>query len=158
MTAWQELSARLMSSGDGGEPDSPDPGETQSPTRGETQAPERTDPWEKAPVPAQVGRKLANLAGIDPDPRRIPLLTNIMHWSYGTGWGAVYGVLAKRRLNGALFGAGVWAMSYVQLVPLGLYEPPWKYPPQQLALDFSYHLVYGVGTQSGHTLLARASS
>jgi hypothetical protein len=42
MTGWQELSARLMSDGDG---------ETGTPS------------WEDAPVPAQVARKLANVAG-----------------------------------------------------------------------------------------------
>ncbi|MFL5859170.1 MAG: hypothetical protein ACJ780_00060 [Solirubrobacteraceae bacterium] len=40
----------------------------------------------------------------------------------------------------------------------GLYQPPWKYSPQQLALDLSHHLVYGVGTQSGHMVIARATS
>jgi hypothetical protein len=44
MTGWQELSARLMSDGDGD-------GETGTPS------------WEDAPVPAQVARKLANVAG-----------------------------------------------------------------------------------------------
>jgi hypothetical protein len=35
---------------------------------------------------------------------------------------------------------------------MGLYEPPWRYPPSQLALDLSYHLVYGAGTQVGYAL------
>jgi hypothetical protein len=138
MTGWQELSARLMSSGDDGGGDDPP-----------------KDPWEEAPVPAQVARKLANAVRVDPDPKYIPLLTNVMHWSYGTGWGAVYALLPKGPPSGVAFGAGVWAMSYVQLVPLGLYEPPWKYPPTQLALDLSYHLVYGVGTHAGDALIAR---
>jgi hypothetical protein len=136
MTGWQELSARLMSGGDGN-------GQSGPPS------------WKDAPVPAQVARKLANAAGVEPDPRRIPLLTNVMHYGYGTGWGAAYALLPKRALSGLAFGAAVWAMSYVQLVPLGLYEPPWKYPPTQLALDLSYHLVYGVGTQAGDALIAR---
>jgi uncharacterized membrane protein YagU involved in acid resistance len=140
MTGWQELSSRLMSNGsDSSSEDTP------------------SDPWEQASVPAQVARKLANVVGIDPDPKRIPLLTNLMHWSYGTGWGPVYALLPKRRGNGLLFGAGVWLMSYVQLVPLGLYEPPWKYPLSQLGLDLSYHLVYGAGTEAGDALITRAS-
>jgi hypothetical protein len=140
MTGWQELSSRLMSNGsDSGAEDQP------------------SDPWAKASVPAQVGRKLANVVGIDPDPTRIPLLTNLMHWSYGTGWGTIYALLPKRRGTGLLFGAGVWVMSYVQLVPLGLYEPPWKYPPSQLGLDLSYHLVYGAGTEAGDAIITRAS-
>jgi hypothetical protein len=138
MTGWQELSSRLMSNGGGS-------GQTGEPS------------WKDAPVPAQVARKLANVAGVDPDAKRIPLLTNIMHWTYGTSWGAVYPLLPRRALSGVAFGAGVWAMSYVQLVPLGLYDPPWKYPPTQLALDLSYHLVYGVGTPAGDALITRAT-
>ena len=141
MTGWQELSSRLMSDGE----DSGDGADAPS------------DPWQQAPVPAQVARKLANVVGIDPDPKRIPLLTNVMHWSYGTGWGAIYGLLPKRRGTGLLFGAGVWAMSYVQLVPLGLYEPPWKYSASQLGLDLSYHLAYGVGAEAGDALITRAA-
>jgi uncharacterized membrane protein YagU involved in acid resistance len=71
-----------------------------------------------------------------------------MHWIYGTGWGIVYAVLeeslsARPSSRGALFGAGVWATSYLTLVPMGIYEPPWRYPAGELGLDASYHLVYG---------------
>jgi hypothetical protein len=133
MTSWQHLSARLASSG-------------------EDEAPSQ-DPWEDAPVPAKVARLFIRRAlRRDPPADAIPLLTQAMHWSYGTSWGAVYGVAAgssprRRALSrGALFGTFVWAMSYAQLVPMGLYEPPWTYPPAELALDLSHHLVYGVGT------------
>ncbi len=44
-------------------------------------------------------------------------------------------------------------MSYVQLVPMGLYELPWKYPPKDLALDLSYHLVYGAGVAGAFRVL-----
>lgn len=46
-------------------------------------------------------------------------------------------------------------MSYAQLVPMGLYEPPWKYPPKDLAMDFSYHLVYGTTVASAYRVLER---
>jgi hypothetical protein len=46
--------------------------------------------------------------------------------------------------SGLAFGAGVWAMSYVQLVPMDIYEPPSKYSTKELASDLSYHLVYGL--------------
>jgi hypothetical protein len=142
MTGWQELSAKLMSSDE------------------DDSSPTPADPWDEAPVPAQVARKIARLAGVDPSPKRIPLLTNLMHWSYGTGWGALYGAAARRysahAVSGLAFGAGVWAMSYAQLVPMRLYEPPWTYSPSQLALDLSYHLVYGAGTQAAYALGTRA--
>ncbi len=137
MTGWQELSMKIRSDDDdgGGGGEEPD------------------DPWEQASAPAQVGRRI--IEGVfhrDASPELIPLLTQGMHWAYGTGWGAVYGVVAgsaghRRPLrHGITFGAGVWAMSYLQLVPMGLYQPPWRYPPEELAMDLSYHLVYGVGT------------
>jgi hypothetical protein len=138
MTGWQELSARLLSSD----------GEGSSSPSG--------DPWDEAPAPAQVARKAARLVGLDPSPGRIPLFTNVMHWGYGTTWGAVYGLAARDKraipMYGLAFGAGVWAMSYLQLVPMGIYEPPWNYSPGQLALDLSYHLVYGGGTELGYRI------
>jgi uncharacterized membrane protein YagU involved in acid resistance len=79
----------------------------------------------------------------------VPMLTNAMHWLYGIGWGAAYGILARNRepsplASGLVFGLGVWAAAYAELVPLGIYKPPWEYEPGELAVDGSYHLVYGV--------------
>jgi uncharacterized membrane protein YagU involved in acid resistance len=84
----------------------------------------------------------------------------MMHWGHGTAWGAVYGVLAATRprpalRRGALFGTGVWASSYALLTPMGLYQPPWTYPPGELAFDLSYHLVYGAGVGAAFAVLAR---
>src|SRR5881398_1069923 len=83
-----------------------------------------TGACEQAPVPAKVGRVVVERVLSRPvSPDLIPLLTNVMHWSYGIGWGGVYGVLANsvprasKLGTGPYFGAGVWAMSYVELVP-----------------------------------------
>lgn len=139
MTGWQLLAAKLQSSEeDGGGGGGADDGEP--------------DPWEQASAPAKLARRIGE--GVfqkEVSPDLIPLLTNVMHWGYGTVWGTVYGIVAgggghPRTLRAGLgFGTAVWAMSYVQLVPMGLYEPPWEYPPQELALEISYHLAYGVG-------------
>lgn len=147
MTVAQELAAKLQSSGD----DEQQSEEQQSPQ----------DPWEEASMPAKVGRRISE--GVfhqKVPPERIPLLTNAMHWAYGSGWGAIYGLiegtLDRRSLRrGVFFGAGVWAMSYVQLVPMGLYQLPWKYPPKSIAMELGYHLVYGAGVTGGHRLLDR---
>lgn len=58
--------------------------------------------------------------------------------------------------RGVRFGLGVWAASYVQLVPMGLSEPPWKYPAKDTAMELSYHLVYGVGVRVGFAAARRA--
>lgn len=93
----------------------------------------------------------------------IPLFTNIVHWAFGTMMGAVYGLAhgtlrANPKLHRPLFGTGVWAMSYMTLVPMGLYEPPWSYPAKTIAKDISYRLVYGAGTAAGYELVAKGSA
>ncbi len=146
MTAWQELAAKLKTS-------SRDSGAAPQPPE---------DPWEEASAPAKVAKRIGE--GVfhkHVSPERIPMLTNAMHWGYGTGWGTVYGLAAGSARKspglaaGAGFGSVVWMMSYVQLVPMGLYDPPWKIPPQALALDLSYHLVYGTSVASAYRLLRR---
>ena len=57
---------------------------------------------------------------------RISLLTNAVHWGYGTALGGVYGLVEgslrpQPVVHGPVFGLGVWAWSYATLVPLGLY-------------------------------------
>lgn len=137
MTAWQELSAKLQSS------------EGEDGTSSEEKA---KDPWEEASAPAKVGRRI--IEGVfhkEVSADQIGTLTNVMHWGYGTTWGAVYGLLAgtagrSSATGGLVFGTGVWLSSYAELVPMGLYEPPTEYEPKELAMDLSYHLVYGTAT------------
>jgi uncharacterized membrane protein YagU involved in acid resistance len=114
--------------------------------------------WADAPAPAQVARKLLGLVGVEPPAKTIPLLTNAMHWGYGTTWGVAYALLAERAQEeawaGPAFGLLVWAMSYVELVPMGIYEPPWAYEAAELADDVGYHLTYGTATALAHRVLA----
>jgi hypothetical protein len=144
MTGLQELSSRLWPSGGGG---------------GDGEPPQ--DPWEQASAPAKVARRV--IEGVferEAPPEWIPALTHGMHWAYGTGWGAIYGLIEGTRRQapvrtGLAFGSGVWVMSYVQLVPMGLYEPPWKYSPSELAMELSYHLAYGAGLGAAYAVLDR---
>lgn len=141
MTAWQTLSAKLQNSGGSGDPDA------------------ASDPWANAPAPAKVGRLMLRAVGYEVPPERIGLLTNIMHWGYGISWGAVYGAVmgqaahTRPLLRGLAFGSWVWVMSYVQLVPLSIYQVPWKYPLPELGLDLSYHLAYGAGVGAAGALV-----
>jgi hypothetical protein len=139
MTAWQAYAERWSESGGGDGA--------------------ATDPWESAPAPAKVARRiLEGVFGRSVSPSQIPLLTNAMHWGYGTGWGSVFGLVqgtSRERplVHGLLFGAGVWAASYAELVPMGIYEPPWRYPAKTLGLDLSYHLAYGIGVGAAFAAL-----
>ncbi len=138
MTGYQELVGRLRSGG-----------EEKKPRR-----------WRDAPAPAQIGKKIADAVDQKVTLEDAPKLTNVVHWSYGTSWGVAYGLVegtfASRPLSHGLgFGGFVWAFSYATLTPLGIYEPPWKYPPKELAIDLSHHLVYGLGVAGAYRLLER---
>jgi hypothetical protein len=119
----------------------------------------REDPWKKAPAPAQLARRVIEGATQREVPvERISLLTNAVHWGYGTALGGLYGLVEgslrpQPAVHGPIFGLGVWAWSYATLVPLGLYEPPWHYKPSSIAKDVSYHLAYGSGVAAGYALL-----
>jgi len=81
--------------------------------------------WEQAPAPAQVAKRVVEgVSGRHVSASRIPLLTTLGHRLYGTSLGAVYGLAddgAQPVRRGVAFGAGVWALSYAELVPLGIY-------------------------------------
>jgi len=116
--------------------------------------------WDEAEAPAQVVKKTARLLGRGRaiTKRHAPLATQVMHWLYGTSWGVAYGIATSRLrpspLTGAAsLGVSVWAAAYIELVPLGIYEPPWRYPASELGLDLSYHLVYGAGVAGAYAAL-----
>jgi hypothetical protein len=116
--------------------------------------------WADAPAPAQAAKKIADAVGQGRRFTRedVPLLTNAMHWLYGVGWGAVYGLVPHGldpAAEGVAFGAGVWAASYAELVPIGVYKPPWEYPAKEVALDLSHHLVYGLGVAGAYAVIDR---
>lgn len=117
--------------------------------------------WDKAPAPAQVGKRLVEgLFGIELLPTRARLVNNVMHWAYGIFNGAQYGIVAEslptpRIRYGLAFGATVWASDYVILPAAKLYQPIWKYNRGTLANDLSAHLVYGLATATALRLLSR---
>jgi hypothetical protein len=115
--------------------------------------------WENAPDPGQVAKRV--IEGFTQ--RELPdrwawLISTAMHWGYGSGWGAVYGVLAgslrrAHALYGLPFGATVWATGYALLPEGGLYKPIWEYNLPTLAEDLGAHLAYGAGTGTAFWLL-----
>jgi hypothetical protein len=118
----------------------------------EAVAPKPPGSWEEAPAPAQVGyRFLHGVLRQDPSPARANLFTNVVHWTYGAAWGGLYGLVQDRAqggvpMRGAVLGSVVFGSSYVILPAMRIYDPPWEYEPRTLAIDWSYHLVYGLAT------------
>lgn len=82
----------------------------------------------------------------------------MVHALYGTSWGPVYGLVQsslrlRRARHGVAFAALVWGASLGELPALGLAPPVWEMPPQTVALDFSYHLVYGLAVAGAYGVL-----
>ncbi|WP_271177729.1 DUF1440 domain-containing protein [Leifsonia poae] len=115
--------------------------------------------WDKAPAPAQVGRRIIDglFERTLPD-SRARLTNNVMHWGYSLSGAVVYAMVAAslrkpRTGYGLIFGAGMWAFSYVILPPMRLYKPITEYDAKTLGKDLAAHLVYGLGTAAAFTLL-----
>lgn len=105
--------------------------------------------WDQAPAPAQVGRRVVEgLFQRQLHASQANLVNNVVHWSYGLGWGALFGLGAgsarRPRVRwGPLLGTVVFLGDYAALPPTGLYEPIWHYDAKTLAKDWGDHLVYG---------------
>jgi hypothetical protein len=132
-------------------------------SEGDEQPTDEEERWQQAPAPARVARRILEGVFQQVAADRIPLLTNATHWLYGTTLGGIYGLVqgtvrANPVAGGLVFGAGAWALSYLQLVPMGIYEAPWRYPAKTLAVDLSYHVVYGAGVAGASDALERLAS
>jgi hypothetical protein len=109
---------------------------------------------EASTTPAEVGKRIIRgvLRREVPD-EQTGALNNAMHWLYGTSWGALYGLAARRPTTGIAFALTVWGASLVELPAMRLAPPVWKMPPSAIAPDLGFHLVYGVATAAAHRRL-----
>lgn len=108
-------------------------------------------------APADAAGKLL---GVQPrDPEGKARFSNVVHWAYGTGWGAVRGVIGTAGLHGPAAAlahfAAVWGSAQVMLAALDVAPPPWKTPPEELAIDAGHHLVYASATGIAYAALSR---
>lgn len=84
---------------------------------------------------------------------------NLVHWGYGTGWGAVRGLIGAAGLEGpaataAHFGA-VWGSEQVMLPALGVAPPFWTWGAKEVGIDAFHHLVYAGATGVAYAVLDR---
>jgi hypothetical protein len=120
--------------------------------------------WTDAPDPGQVARRV--IEGFTQ--RKLPdrwawRISTAAHWSYGSLWGSLYGVVAGSLRSpdpvyGLPFGAAVWASDYAVLPEAGLYKPIWKYDAVTLSRDLAAHLAYGAATGTAFWVLTRIAA
>jgi len=124
----------------------------QKPPSGE----DATERVANAVVKKFTGRKLSRSAK--------PKGGQIVHFAFGAGMGALYGLLAERFSpltagSGALFGVAVYAGAHGLAVPaLDLSPSPLENAPAQEGTELASHLAYGVVTDAVRRLLIKISS
>lgn len=87
-------------------------------------------------------------------------LNSLAHWGYGTGWGAVRGLLGAAGLSGptatAAHFAAVWGGEQVALPALDVGQPTWAYGAKATATDVLHHAVYSIATGVAYEWLDRS--
>ena len=106
-------------------------------------------------APADIGERILGKFGVKVKKEQRPALTTAMHALYGTSWGLPFGVAFGRGrppgpAKGLAFGLNVWLASLVALPALGAAEPIWRQPPEAMAKDLGFHLVYGTATAAAY--------
>lgn len=88
--------------------------------------------------------------------------STVVHWSYGTSWGAVRGLLYAAGLDGAQAAVAhfmaVWGSEQVMLPLLDVAPPPWEWGAEEIAIDAFHHAVYAAFTALAFDALQRSSS
>jgi hypothetical protein len=116
---------------------------------------ERISGREPSEAPAQAAGKVL---GVQPrDPAGRARFSNLVHWGYGTGWGAVRGLIAAFGGHGARASvthfALIWGTEQVMLPALEVSSPPWEWGTEALAVDGLHHAVYAGATGIAYELI-----
>jgi hypothetical protein len=83
----------------------------------------------------------------------------VVHWAYGTGWGAARGLVAAVGVRGP--GAGlahysmVWGSELVMLPALDVVPPVKEWGATEVAIDALHHAVYATATSLAFAYLSR---
>lgn len=108
--------------------------------------------WQRyALPPRQITRTLVRKAGVSGQVERqtMTAATTVAHFGYGSAAGVPYTTLVdpmpgNPALKGAIYAMGVWAGSYLQLLPaLDILYSAKRHPRERNALMIAAHLIWG---------------
>jgi hypothetical protein len=107
-------------------------------------------------APARAMAKALGIASFE-DAVAQARFNDLSHWGYGTGWGAVRGLLDAAGLPArkatAAHGAAVWGSAQVTLPALDVAPPAIFWGPSEVAIDAFHHTVYALATGLAYELL-----
>jgi hypothetical protein len=111
---------------------------------------------EASTAPADAATKVLGIEGFCDDAAK-SRFSNVVHWSYGTGWGAVRGLLDAAGLRPpaatAAHGVALWGSEQVMLPVLGVAPPAWEWGATEVGIDALHHAVYTIATSVAYEAL-----
>ena len=99
-------------------------------------------------APADAAAKVLGIHSFPSDNAK-NAFSNAVHWSYGTGWGAVRALLGRRLSPAAATAmhlAALWGSEQVMLPALEVAPPVTMWEREEVAIDGFHHLVYATAT------------
>ena len=109
-------------------------------------------------APARATAKVLGIKTFDSDLAEARF-NDLSHWSYGTGWGVVRGLLAVAGLSPrratVAHGAAVYGAAQVTLPALDIAPPAIFWPKEEIAIDALHHAVYALATGVAYAALDR---
>ncbi|MDP9069192.1 MAG: hypothetical protein M3N53_12720 [Actinomycetota bacterium] len=112
---------------------------------------------EGSSAPADAAGKLLGVEPTDDDAKE--RFSTMVHFGYGTGWGAARGVIGYAGLAGpaaaAAHLAAVWGTELVMLPALNVAPPATKWGSKEVSIDWFHHAVYAIATSVAYEWLDR---
>lgn len=112
---------------------------------------------EAGTAPADAASKLL---GVQPTGEaQAKRFSTLVHWAYGTSWGAVRGLLDCSGLPGPAASAAhlavLWGTEQVILPGLGVAPPLTEWGGKEIAIDAWHHVTYAAATGAAYEALNR---
>ena len=111
-------------------------------------------------APAKAAEKVLGIDHFE-SPQAESRFSNLVHWGYGTGFGALRGVLGSTPLPPkaatAAHGAAVWGQAVVMLPTLDVAPPITLWGKEEIAIDLFHHAVYATATGLAYEFLSNGS-
>lgn len=110
---------------------------------------------EGSSAPADAAGKVLGVEPADEESKE--RFSNIVHFGYGTGWGAARGVIGFLGLRGPAAAAAhlgaVWGTELVMLPALDVAPPATKWGSKEIGIDWFHHAVYAAATSLAYEWL-----
>ena len=112
----------------------------------------------REPDTAAAATAAGKVLGVQPrNPAGRERFSNVVHWTYGTSWGAARGVLDVagfgRTTAPIAHFAAVWGSAHLMLPRLDAAPPLQETEKKELAFDVLHHVVYAVATSLAYGAL-----